>query len=81
MHKTKPEVAVGPLNKYSTIRQRLIHTTGGTRESFGETIHQMTGRKVLLVVNACGGSSVTEWQKGLPSHYYADAFLARTRQL
>jgi hypothetical protein len=74
----EPEVAVGPLNKYSTIRKDLSMQQVGPGESFGETIHQMTGRKVLLVVNARGGSSVTEWQKGLPSHYYADA-LARTK--
>ncbi len=69
----KPEIAAGPLNKYSTIRKELVMQQVGPGESFGETIHQMTGRQVLLVVNARGGSSIKEWQKGLPSHYYADA--------
>ena len=47
--------------------------------SFAKKIAEKTGRKILLVVNARGGSSVKEWIKGAESRYYEEA-IRRTKQ-
>lgn len=56
--------ACEPLNQYSSIRKKISMqkmTLGG---SFARDIHAATGRKVLLVVNARGGSSARQWLPG-----------------
>lgn len=75
-----PEPAKAPLNKYSTIRKNLGMQQIGPGNSFAEEIHKATGRKILLVVNARGGSALEVWMPGNTASGYFDAAVKRTRQ-
>lgn len=68
-----PEPAVAPLNKYSTIRKDIGLQGYNPGSEFGRIMHQTTGRPILLVVNARGGSHVAEWQPTNSNGYFADA--------
>ena len=59
-----PVPAKNPMNIYSTIRKADSQQLMGPGTSFASTITAQTGRKVLLVVNARGGSAIAEWAKG-----------------
>lgn len=61
-----PEPARNPLNRYSTVRKRLNMQRISPGTTFGVTVAEKTGRKVLLVVNALGGSSITAWAPDAP---------------
>ena len=50
-----------PLNRYSTIRKAMQVQGMSLSHSFAETAHRRTGRPVLLVVNARGGSTLEQW--------------------
>lgn len=66
--------AVNPLNQYSTIRKELSMQQINPGNSFSQEIVKQVGRKVLLVVNARGGSSISEWEKGnKQTPFYAEA--------
>lgn len=75
----QPEPAVAPLNKYSTIRKQLSMQQAGPGNSFGPAMHRHSGRKILLVVNARGGSSIRSWMPGAKDGYLEQA-VRRTRQ-
>ncbi len=77
--KGKPEKAVSPLNKYSSIRKSLPIQQIGPGEAFAKTLRQKTGKKILLVVNARGGSNIKAW---LPSaeEKYLDEAIRRTKE-
>ena len=64
----KPVPAAGPMNIYSSIRKTDAVQAMGPGASFAKTVAEHTGRKVLLVVNARGGSSVNDWRKDLVSY-------------
>lgn len=53
-----------PYNIYSTIRGRVASQRFGLHNVFADEIYAHTGRKVLLVVNARGGTSIPSWLKG-----------------
>lgn len=77
--------ATNPLNQYSTIRKDMKHQQINPGVAFSKKIYQTTGRKVLLVVNARGGSSISEWAKGKVSSAvegksFYDEAVRRTRQ-
>lgn len=59
------EKAANPLNKYSTVRKRMsMQKLGpgyGFAKEMAETRH---GKKIGLVVNAKGGTSIEEWKPG-----------------
>lgn len=57
----KPVPAANPLNRYSSVRKDLALQQIGPGYSFATTLAKRTGRKILLVVNALGGSSVDAW--------------------
>ena len=59
-----PVPAKNPMNIYSSIRKADNQQLMGPGASFASTITAQTGRKVLLVVNARGGSAIAEWAKG-----------------
>ncbi len=59
------EPAKNPLNIYSSIRKAASSQLMGPGASFASTITAQTGKKVLLVVNARGGSAISQWQKGV----------------
>ena len=69
--------ASAPLNRYSTIRKGMSMQGYGLGMSFGEEVHAKSGRPVLLVVNARGGSAIDSWAEG--THYFDEA-VSRCRQ-
>ncbi len=62
--------ARNPLNRYSTIRKVITMQGMGPGWSFGQAVHARTGRPVLLVVNARGGSTLQMWLPDAPAEYY-----------
>lgn len=73
------EPASNPLNKYSSIRKDMKMQRINPGFSFSKKIAEQTGRKILLVVNARGGSSINEWMPGAEKGYYEEA-VRRTMQ-
>ena len=73
-----PVPATNPLNQYSTIKKDIAQGIN-PGFSFSKKIAKETGRKVLLVVNARGGTTVSQWQPGSSSGYYSEA-VRRTKQ-
>ena len=68
------EPAVNPLNKYSSIRKDLSMQQINPGYGFAKKIHESTGRKILLVVNARGGSSISQWNPDSKNYnFYAEA--------
>lgn len=66
--------AVSPLNQYSSIRKSLPMQQVNPGNSFAKELAKQTSRKILLVVNARGGSAIAEWKKGnTQTPYYAEA--------
>lgn len=66
--------ATNPLNQYSTIRKDMKHQQINPGVGFSKKVHAATGRKILLVVNARGGSNINEWAKGKTTTFdYTDA--------
>ncbi|TFH49284.1 MAG: sialate O-acetylesterase [Bacteroidia bacterium] len=65
------EPARHPLNRYSTIRKDLSLQGIGLGYEFGRYLSDTTGRTIGLVVNARGGTGISEWQKGCL--YYSEA--------
>lgn len=73
-----PVQATHPFNQYSTIRKSLSMQQMGPGYSFSlKVLEAHPDRKILLVCNARGGTSITEWAKG--STYYSEA-VRRTRE-
>mgnify|MGYP002519631181 CR=1 FL=1 len=77
--KGQVELATNPLNRYSTIKKDGAKQGVGPGHSFGKMIAQATGHKVLLVVNARGGSKLSEWQRGSDAGYFEES-VRRARQ-
>ena len=73
------EPAKNPLNAYSTIRKDLSVQGINPGFSFSKKIAAETGRKVLLVVNARGGTALYEWKPTSSKGYYNEA-VKRTKQ-
>lgn len=69
------EKAVNPFNKYSTIRKDLKMQGVSPAYSFSKAVASVTRRKVGLVVNARGGSSILSWKKGAKDGYYEKTLL------
>lgn len=67
------EKATNPLNRYSTIRKELKMQGVGPAYSFAKTMAAQTGRKIGLVVNARGGSSI---QSNLPGLFFVAGEIA-----
>lgn len=74
-----PEKAKSPFNKYSSIRKELKMQNIGPGESFSKEIHRRTKKKILLVVNARGGSSIKSWLPSAKDGYFDEA-VRRTKQ-
>lgn len=69
--------ATNPLNQYSTIRKDMKMQQIGPGFGFSKKIAEKTGRKILLVVNAKGGTKIEEWAVG--TTFYNDA-VSRTKE-
>lgn len=67
------EKASVPLNKYSTVRKSLQMQGINPGYSFAKKISSETGRKILLIVNARGGTTLEEWMKGYKSKKHFDS--------
>ncbi|GLR19986.1 sialate O-acetylesterase [Portibacter lacus] len=66
------EKAANPMNKYSTIRKNLSMQKLSPSYYFAKEMSMLnSARKIGLVVNAKGGSSITEWEPNDP--FYIDA--------
>lgn len=72
-----PVQATLPLNRYSTIRKELSLQGINPGVGFAEVVRKKTGRPLLLVVNARGGSALREW---VPESDYYNEAVRRTRQ-
>ena len=72
-NKGKAEPATNPLNRYSSIRRDISEQQIGPGYSFSKSIAEQTGRKILLVVNACGGSKMDEWLQESETGYFDEA--------
>lgn len=53
-----------PFNIHSTVRKKVSMQKFGLHNVFADEIYKFTGRKVLVVVNARGETSVVSWLKG-----------------
>jgi hypothetical protein len=66
------EPAANPLNKYSTIRKELNLQKLGPGYTFAKMMAaDQPGKKIGLVVNARGGTSISEWMPG--TKFYNEA--------
>lgn len=74
-----PVPAVAPFNRYSSIRKDIKLQGYSPANNFSRLMHSRTGRPVLLVVNAKGGSAIGQWLPG-SEHRFLDEAVRRTRQ-
>lgn len=74
-----PVEAIAPFNRYSTIRKDLSLQGYSPANKFSELMHKRTGREILIVSNARGGSSIDHWLPG-DKHAFLDEAVRRTRQ-
>ena len=74
-----PTRAIAPLNRYSSIRKDIKLQGYSPANEFGRLMHSRTGRKILLVVNAKGGSAISQWQPG-DRHGFLNEAVRRARQ-
>jgi hypothetical protein len=70
------EIAANPLNRYSNIRKDISMQRISPAYGFARNIIAKTGRKIGLVVNAQGGSNISNWAKGMPLY---DATIPRAK--
>lgn len=61
-----PVPARNPLNGHSSVRKEMRMQGISPGTAFGTTLAAKTGRKILLVVNALGGSDIESWMKDSP---------------
>ena len=72
--------ATNPLNQYSSIRKGMDIQRIGPGYGFAKKISKKTKRKILLVVNARGGTTLSQWAKGEGGAGYYEEAVRRTRQ-
>ncbi|WPJ95624.1 sialate O-acetylesterase [Coraliomargarita algicola] len=71
------EPASNPMNRYSTIRKEISMQKMNPGYSFGQVMRaKQPDQTIGLVVNAQGGTSINQWQKG--GEFYHEAII-RTR--
>ena len=72
------EKAANPLNKYSTIRKNLAMQKLGPGYHFAKKMHELNPQiPIGLVVNAKGGTKISEWKQG--TEFYNEA-VRRTKE-
>lgn len=74
-----PVPAANPLNQYSSIRKDMSMQQICPGYGFSIKLSRESGRKILLVVNARGGTVINQWMKGAEDGYY-DEMIRRTKQ-
>lgn len=78
--KGKVVQATNPLNQYSSIRKELSKQQIGPGLGFAKKISKKTNRKILLVVNARGGTTMDQWAKGDGGSGYYEEAVRRTKE-
>lgn len=76
----EPVPATNPLNQYSSIRKELSRQQICPGLGFAKKISKKTGRKILLVVNARGGTTIAQWAKGETGDGFYEEAVRRTQQ-
>ena len=71
--------ARNPLNQYSSIRKGMSAQQINPGFSFAKKIVRKTNKKILLVVNARGGTTLDQWAKGGTGQGYYEEAVRRTR--
>lgn len=71
--------ATNPLNQYSSIRKGMSIQRINPGFSFSKKIAKKTKRKILLVVNARGGTTLSQWSKGEGGEGYYEEAVRRTK--
>ncbi len=80
-NKGKPVPATAPMNRFSNIRKEIGMQMMGPAYEFSQLMHSYTGKDILIVQNARGGSAMKSWQVGGDGTYsYTDSAIVRTRQ-
>ena len=72
--------ATNPLNQYSSIRKGMSIQRISPGLGFSMKVAKKTGRKILLVVNARGGTTLAQWSKGEGGEGYYEEAVRRTKQ-
>ena len=72
--------AKNPLNQYSSIRKSMSMQKISPALGFAKKIAKKTKRKILLVVNARGGTAISQWAKGETGDGYYEEAVRRTKQ-
>ena len=72
--------ATNPLNQYSSIRKGMSIQRVGPGYGFAMKMSRETGRKILLVVNAKGGTTLSQWAKGEGGDGFYEEAVRRTKQ-
>lgn len=72
--------ARNPLNQYSSIRKDMSMQRISPALGFAKRLAKKTDRKILLVVNARGGTSIAQWKKGEGGDGFYEEAVRRTRQ-
>ena len=71
--------ATNPLNQYSTVGKPVSLQQIGPGFSFSKKVATVTGRKILLVVNARAETAISEWLPDASTGYF-NAAVQRTNQ-
>lgn len=71
--------ATNPLNQYSTVGKDVSLQQIGPGFSFSKKVAEVTGRKILLVVNARAETAISEWLPNAQTGYL-NAAIQRTNQ-
>ena len=72
------EIAANPLNKYSNIRKDISVQKLGPSYACALNVQEHTGKPILFVVNAQGGSALSTWYQPGKSNY--DATIKRAKE-
>ncbi len=72
--------ARNPLNQYSTVGKPYGTQQISPAFGFSEKMYKETGRKILLVVNARGGTNISSWAKGNDKTKYYSEAVRRAKQ-
>ena len=72
--------ARNPLNQYSTIRKNISMQRICPGFGFAQKMAKKTKKKILLVVNARGGTTLSQWAKGETGEGYYEEAVRRTKQ-
>lgn len=62
------------MNRYSTVRRKISMQNLNPAYTFGRKLANYTGRKIGIVSNARGGTSIASWQKGYTGKNDADMY-------